>query len=309
MFQLGISPRTSALGNASGVLVEDGTAFLANPANLAYVTETEFRGMYISQFGLADFNTLAITAPVSVNTVMSINWLRLSVDDIPLRPNLNNLTLLAQRDSARVLQENGLGTFQDREDAVFISLAQMYRWDLDLGFRYFKLPVETPIGVNVKYLNREIHTVKGSGIGLDVSAAIKFSLSELLDVDWMGKLGNGLMIQDVTGTPVSWNTRSQDVMRPAILWSASYEQPIAWEESQLNFVYTRSTRYELGTGYGIEFIYRDVLGLQLGHARNQLTGGLSFHTLLYDFPLSIEYAFGSHNLGNTHRLGLSLSLK
>ena len=309
MFHLGTSSRGVALGNATGALFEDGAAFLHNPANLGYLDQVEFRGMYTSQFGLANYNHLGVTIPVQKEYTVSLNWLRFAVEGIPLRPDLSQFTLVTQRDSARSLLQNGLGTFEDREDAVFLSVARLFRWNLDLGWRYFKLPVETPVGINLKYLNRKIYNVSGSGIGLDVSAGLKFRLPDLLDIKWMGTLGNALMVQDVTGTPVSWNTKSQDVMRPTLQWHISYEQPIPWKNSSLNFVTNRSTRYGSAPGTGIEFVYNEKVAVQVGTRARQWSGGLTFHTILNTWPVSVEYSFGHHDLGFSHRLSLAFRLQ
>lgn len=279
-----------------------------NPANLGYVNSSEIRALYISQFGLANYNYLGATQPVGADYVFAVNWMRLSVDDIPLRPDLSDLTLVTQRDSARTLLHDPLGTFTDREDAVFLSLARMFRWNLDLGWRYFAFPVETPIGVNIKYLNRRIHTVQGSGLGIDVSVGAKFWLSELLDVKWMGRLGNALLIQDLTGTPISWNTKSQDVMHPNLLWSLSYEQPIRRFDGQLNFVFSRASRYGAKSSWGIEYKIQDVAAVQIGTTAEQFNAGIAFYPTMFQMPFSIEYSLGNHVLGYSHRLGLSVSL-
>jgi len=308
MLRLGVSPRGSALGGAAGSLFETGAVFLQNPGNISYLNNSEFRALYISQFGLANYNYLGAAHPFGSDYVFAVNWLHLSVDDIPLRPDLSDLTLLTQRDSARTLLNNPLGAFTDREDAVFLSLAKMFRWDLDLGLRYFSFPVETPVGVNIKYLNRRIHTVRGSGLGIDVSIGAKFWLSKLLDVKWMGRLGNALLLQDLTGTPVSWNTKSQDVMHPSLRWSISYEQPITKMSGQLNAVYTRSTRYGTEPSWGIEYRFRDFLGLQVGTSQAQFNAGISFYPTIFTLPFAVEYSLGNHVLGYSHRLGLSVLL-
>ena len=309
MFHLGTSSRGVALGNATGALFEDGAVFLQNPANLSYLTQVEFRGMYTTQFGLANYNHLGAAIPVQKDFTVSLNWLRFAVDGIPLRPDLSQYSLVTQRDSARALLHNGLGTFEDREDAVFLSVARLFKWNLDLGWRYFELPVETPVGINLKYLNRKIYNVSGSGLGVDLSAGLKFHLRDLLDVKWMGTLGNALMLQDVTGTPVSWNTKSQDVMRPAVQWHLSYEQPLPWKRSSLNFVTSRSSRYGSTPGTGIEFVYNEILAIQVGKRAAQWSGGMTFYTLIQEWPVGVEYSFGHHDLGFSHRLGMIFRLK
>jgi len=309
MFRLGVSPRGSALGNAAGALLKDGAAFLDNPANISYLNTLNVRALYISQFGMADYNYLGIAIPIMPSVVTEINWMHFGVDNIPLHPDLSGFSILTQRDSARVLSNDGLGTFADREDAVFLSLAKMSRWNLNLGYRYFSIPVETPIGINIKYLNRQVYNVKGAGIGVDLSMAFRFSVAQLLDIKSLGDFGIALLAQDLTGTPVSWNTRSQDVIHPALQWNWVYQQPVKWHNSQVNFVYKTTSRYQGGTGWGIEWFIRQRFGIQIGANSGQFSAGMTVNTTVFSFPISIEYAFSRHDLGMTHRLGINWKMK
>jgi len=306
MFHLGVSPRSSALGNAGGSLLQNGSVFLYNPANMSYLKHPELAAMYVSQFGMANYNILGISTPVSSGIVVGAHWLHFGVDNIPLRPDLSEYTILTQRDSARTLLRNPLGSFSDKEDAVFISIAKMFRWDLDLGWRYFSLPLETPLGINVKYLDRKLYTLTGSGIGLDFSAGLKFPIGELFDADWMGKFGTSFLWQDVTNTPVSWSSHSQDVMYSNLQMFFSYEQPMNFIHSSLHWVYARTKSEKGGAKFGFEVEYKNYLSIQAGYQNHRWGAGISIFSKVLSFPLSIEYAFSPHVLGNSHRIGITV---
>ena len=308
VLRIGISPRSIALGNAAGSLIEGDEACFHNPANISYADRVEIRGMYVSQFGMANFNTLGFTLPLLPDWAASVHWSHFGVDDIPLRPDLHAFDLITQRDSARALLEEPLGHFGSSEDAVFVSLGKMFRWDFDLGWQYFSLPVETPVGMNVKYLYREIAQVTGSGIGLDLSAGLKFPLNELFDAEWIGQFGAAVLWQDVTGTPVSWNTQSQDVMHPAMRWSLSMEQPVGFLFGRINAVWSRSSRAGGSSGWGLEYELGRMLSLQVGSAGQRLNAGASIGFRILGIAVDLQYAFGEHLLGSSHRIGTGILL-
>lgn len=306
MFRLGCNPRNAALGHAGGSLIEDGAAFLDNPANLSYLSQLNLQLMYLSQFGLASYNHIGLSIPFETDFVFGVNYLLFRTEGIPVRPDIRHLGSLAQRDSSRSVAGNMAEMFSDREEACFLSLARMYRWDLDFGWQYFKLPVETPVGVNVKYLNRRIYTVRGSGVGLDLSAGLKFELSRLLDRRWMGKFGIALLVADFTKTPVLWTTKSQDVIEPAFQWSWSYQQPVHKLRSVCNLVMRASTRYRDSFSWGMEWNYRDLLALQAGGVRKRYSAGLTISTRLRGIGTRLSYAVSSHTLGQSHQLSCSI---
>jgi len=306
MFHLGVSPRNSALGNAGGSLIQNGSVFLHNPANISYLKNPELAAMYVSQFGMADYNILGLSMPISKSIVVGLHWMHFGVENIPLRPDLSGYNILTQRDSARTLLQNPLGSFSDKEDAVFISIAKMFRWNLDLGWRYFEIPLQTPIGINIKYLNRELYRLTGSGVGLDLSAGLKFGIGELFDADWMGTFGTSLLWQDVTNTAISWSSYSQDVMHSNLQLYYSYEQPVNFMHSSLSWVYTQSKAVKGGAKFGFEVEYKNRLSIQAGYHNHRWGTGISVFTKIWKFPLSIEYAFSPHVLGNSHRIGITV---
>lgn len=308
MLHLGVNPRNCALGNAGGSLLQNGEVFLSNPANLSYLRMPEFAGMYVSQFGMANYNILGISTPISEKLAIGIHWLHFGVDDIPLRPDLSGLNILTQRDSARTLLDHPLGMFTDREDALFISVARMFRWELDYGWQYASLPVETPVGINLKILNRKLYNITGTGIGLDLSFGLKFKLTDLLDADWMGKFGMAFLWQDITNTPISWSTYSQDMMPSNMQMFLSYVQPLPFIKSRLNFVYSGAKRFKGGRAFGVEYQFRQILGMQIGFRDHRMNAGISLNTHISAFPVSIQYAFSPHVLGNSHRVGLRISI-
>jgi hypothetical protein len=132
-----VSARAQAMARTLGALDHSGTAFASNPAGLAYVQKTQIGFMYTSHFGLANYNYLGLAIPFIGKSTAAINWIRFGVDDIPIRPDyLNEVTdPAARRDSVIALQNYPLETFNDVEDAIFISYARFQTKSINLGWR------------------------------------------------------------------------------------------------------------------------------------------------------------------------------
>ena len=68
------------------------------------------------------------------------------------------------------------------------------------------------------------------------------------------------------------------------------------------------TRYGIEMHYGIEYVLSDVLALRVGVQERDLTAGAGLNVAFArgESTLSflVDYAFLSHELGNTHRISL-----
>jgi len=89
------------MGDAYVSLADDGTAFHYNPAGSALSDSKLLSLMYSSQYGslfspLSSFFFVGYTQRLE-DASMSLNWVRLSVSDIPLGPDLTNLTVYTKR--------------------------------------------------------------------------------------------------------------------------------------------------------------------------------------------------------------------
>ncbi|HMA62702.1 MAG TPA: hypothetical protein VKP78_08650, partial [bacterium] len=210
----GVSARAIALGNSLGALDKTETAFLSNPAGLAYQNQIRLGLMYTSQFGLADHNYLGLSFPVweQPQTSMTISWIRFQVDDLIYRPDILSEVPDQQtrRDSVISLSNSPLKTFQDREEAIYISLAQLLKKKIFLGWKYAAFDLRIPIGLNLKILRKQLADNKGAGLGMDLGTGVKISGRRLFGIYNVGDIHLGLNLRDFFGTTVYWNTKKQD---------------------------------------------------------------------------------------------------
>ncbi|MFQ5708579.1 MAG: hypothetical protein ACE5HO_14075 [bacterium] len=307
--EIGVGARPLGMGGAYVAVANDGTAFYWNPAGLALVEKPEITFMYSTNFGgitdpLANYNHAGFALPLPGDATLSINWIRLSVDDIPQFPELAGDNL-ADRLRDPALRPNGVpvGLFGDTEDAFFFSFAKLNKFRVNLGWQYLSFPVEIPIGINLKVIQQKLFEDKASGLGIDVGAMIRFGIGEMLDSDHLGKLGFGFNIQDISKTNLTWTSRHQDQIPVNLKWGFSYSQPIGLMNSELLFSYGKDTRYGGESHWGVEYSLKTVF-FRLGSNDGSFTAGTGFHL----WKVRLDYAFLGYDLGNVHRLSGAFQL-
>ena len=298
--EIGVGARAMGMGGAFVALADDGTAFQWNPSGLALLEKREIGFMYSTLYqNLADYNYLGFALPLVGGATLSFNWVRLSVDDIPIFPELEGESSRQRiRDPALRPDGKPLGYFGDREEAYFISFAKMNRFNLDLGWLYFTLPLEVPLGVNLKLIRQKLAGIEASGLGLDLGMMIKFGLNEFFDVGSLGDFSLGLKIQDLTRTVITWKTRHRDVIPPSIHWGVAYKQPIYPVQGWVLFALQIDSHYGGEKKFGMEFLFHNLIALRLGSNNRRLTAGAGFNFN----NLGVDYAFLGHQLGNVHRI-------
>jgi hypothetical protein len=308
--EIGVGARALAMGGAFCSLANDGTAFFWNPAGLAFLKRPQISGMYGPQFGtlgnpLGNFHHLGYSQTLPGNAVVSVNWIRLTVDDIPLYSELvgdsywerlHDLDLRPSGESD--------GVFQDVEDAIYFSFARMNRWELDLGWNFHRVRVELPFGVNLKWFRQSLGEHEASGLGLDAGAMVRIYLNDFFETNKLGQLSWGFNLQDVTGSRMSWDTRHQDTIPINFKWGISYTQPIGADLGSISLSYDRDSRWGHRNRWGMEYRGFDVIALRAGIDDGKFTGGVGIRLWF----LQVDYAFLSHEFNSLHRLSCSITL-
>lgn len=294
-----VGARALGMGGAFGALADDGTAVYWNPAGLAQLPKREASMMHAFLFGsLASYDFVSYAQPLPGEATIAVSWIRLSVDNIPLFSKLKKTH--AQRMEDVEFRGTGVpeGSFTDREDAFIFSFAKLRRMGIDLGWRFFVLPIQLYYGVNLKLIRQKLYTYSASAIGLDLGLLLKVSAIDLLDRDYLGNLRLAFNFQDISNTEVTWNTKHQDVIPYNIKHGIAYVQPLPWINSQVSLGFDRDTKYGGENHLGVEYWFRDTLALRLGYNRGSLTAGAG----LKFWILQLDYAFVGYELGHTHRI-------
>ena len=318
--ELGIGARAMAMGGAFVSIADDGSAFYWNPAGASQLIRSELFGMYASLFkSLEKHHHIGFTQPIYGGAAISLNWIRLSVSDIP-RYDSENWDLgysnrvneastsasnwLQLKELGIVLTEDPLGYSNFTSDAFVVTLAKSYNIDVDFGWQYFIFPIQIPFGVNVKFIRQSLFDQTSSGLGFDTGTMLKFGIDDLFDDNRLGKLSLALAFKDLLNTKLTWNTQTRTAanIKRSLHLGLSYFQPVTRVDSKLLFAYAYEKKYDVIHHFGVEYIYHDRLALRFGLAEQQFTAGIGLQVLIFTF----DYAFKGHELGGSHRISTAV---
>lgn len=300
-----VGARALGMGGAFIAIANDGSSFYYNPAGVAISGSGILSFMYSSQFGgitnpLASFFHLGFIQNFQ-GLGLAINWVRLSVDDIPLRPDFTGIETPIDRENL-VKNYTGEGFFSDVEDAFYFSFSKEFKFDINFGWSRYKLPVSLPVGINFKFINQKLGFERGTGFGFDVGFMFRFSMDDFLQRENMGDVSISLALKDIGKTKIAWSTRREHLVESTVMFGLAYTLPVNFISGKITVAYGSQNSYLTDRLYGIEYDYRDLLFVRFGKNAENLTIGAG---LKIDF-LIVDYAFLAHELGAVHRVSGSL---
>ncbi|RKY43808.1 MAG: hypothetical protein DRP88_08855 [Candidatus Neomarinimicrobiota bacterium] len=302
---LGVSARSLAMGNSTGAIDTTGTAFVFNPAGIAYVRNFDLNCMYTVNFGMASTSYIGIVKGVKGGVGFGISWIRFSVEDIPIRPDIFRLVSgeKERRDTVRVISRLPLNTFDDFEDAFFISVGRKFVRYVDFGWRYAKVRVEIPVGLNVKLVRKRLYYLTGNGIGIDLGFRLRMRGKDLFEIRNIGDLVIGFTYRNIGGCTIYWSSRKQDCVEMDRLFSLGFFQPVRRFDSVVVISLQKSQVYNEMTG-GIEFGIKRAIYFRAGYSDVGLLLGVGLNFRKFGFLVSIDYALYMHeDLTAAHRVG------
>lgn len=308
--EIPIGGKALGLGGAFTAVADDGTAFYWNPAGVSLVRNKLLSAMYSSQYGSigspgANFYFAGWTMPIG-DIGVSANWIRLAINDIPLHADLREYTSLEQR--YRLVKESQGGeTFSDVEDAFLISFARNNKVELDLGWSYFKLPIEIPVGVNIKLLRQSLYDTEATGIGIDAGAMLRMNLKDFFFSEHWPEVTLAATVKDIGGTRLTWS-QSQRVesVGASEAFGAALVQPLTAIDSRLTMSMDYSTRDADALSFGAELKYKRQFSFRAGLNDATVTLGAGVDFNFFD----VDYAYlasSDTQLGQVHRLGLAFN--
>ena len=249
--------------------------------------------------------------PVFGSATFSVAWVRLSIDDIPRYlytddPHNTAGQRVNGGDQSLWLNYPASGVFNSFEEAYYLTFAKYKKWNMNLGWQYFEIPVDVGYGMNFKILRKSIDQNSASGIGIDLGGIIRFPLDQVFQTKYVGDLAFGLNIQDLTNTQVKWDTDSKavDKIERNYKYGVSYVQPLQFANGQFTFAFDYDSRYGGYSHMGGEFLYNSLLAVRIGVNDKDFTTGAG----IYFWKFKIDYAYQSHDLGNSHRVSLLFGL-
>lgn len=312
--EIGVNARALAMGGAFSGVTDDGSSFYWNPAGLSYMKRIQISGMYAQQFGtikdpMGSYHHLGIVLPLTGEAVISANWIRFSVDDIPVYSELSGTYWDRLHDFNLRPSGDPEGFITDTEDAIFFSFSKMNRWDADLGWEYHHILLELPVGINIKWIRQKLGDGEASGIGVDLGMQFRLYLDKFFDIEELGAFSVSFFMKDITRTKLSWNTRYEDVVPYHIIWGIAYQFPLPIKDQKFCIAYDRQWLYDDARRFGMELSSFDILKLRIGsvlYLRNRQYH-LSAGAGLRFWRINLDYAYINHDLTGLNRISCSIT--
>ena len=304
---LGVGARPLGMGGSFVAIADDATAAYWNPAGLGGLNRTELTFMHAGVFGLDSYDFVNCVQPLGKSGALGLSWIRLGIDDIPV-------TSLSRSGNMSAYNRPYIsGYMQDTENAFLLSYGRRFRLNIPFGTHESR-GTDLQVGASTKFLYNSVSKVNRNAIGFGGDAGIiwKTSFASKEDSKKTGDLSLGVAVQDFFKTRIIWNTTSSpshmDVIPPNVKVGVAYNRHIPGIGSQMLLSIDADTRYGLEMHYGAEYVLGDVLSLRVGLQEQNFTAGAGLHVgfLRGESSLSflVDYAFLSHELGNTHRISV-----
>jgi len=297
--QVAVGARALGMGGAYCSLADGGFAPYWNPAGSGQQQRPALSVQHATLFDLAQHEYINLSLPLPNQATLAFTWIRLGVDDIPVFPEPARTTEGELQPVEDWIVQPG-EFFSDAEDAFMMTFAKLNTIDFDLGWQYFVVPLELPVGLNLKYIRQSLNDATATGMGIDLGAQLRFGLDRFLDYEPLGDFAAGLSFQNVGKTAISWDTETKhrDSIPFNLKLGFSYHQPLSSGGTGFTLAYDRDTVYDGRNHFGAELRYRDLAALRAGVEAEEPTMGAGLRI----WRLAIDYAFVSYDLGNIHRI-------
>ena len=305
--ELGVGSRPLALAGAAVAMSGNAETFYYNPSSLGLLNRPVLNLMYAPTFGslyspMAHYHHIGAAFPLSMGGTVAVNWTRFAVDEIPIYPKLSGGSFTDRKNNVTLRPDGtALGYFEDTEDVYYFSFARLIKTVLPMGWLYVDLPVEIPVGINLKFLRQSLYKNKASGLGVDLGAMFRFSLRTLFDDRRLGLLTLGLSLANISNTTMQWDTKQEDRIHQSVAIGAAYEQPLWKGKSTANLYWTYVNRYAPCHLVALEL---QVHGLAVRIGKNEM--GLTAGAGLRIWHLCTDYAFVINDFDNLHRISCSV---
>ncbi len=307
---IGAGIKSLSMGGAYTAIADEGTAMYWNSSGISQIRKNEVSLMRAFLYdGLASYDNFSYCHPLPNGVTIGANWTRLTIDDIPIY-NENHLigTNIDQRAAFAEFQLTAVpdGKFKSTDDLYQFTFSKHIHQDADLGWFLFVLPIDYHLGINFKYIKRQMLEYTGDGTGFDAGFLFKTNLGMLVDQEWMGEIASGINLQDISGTNITWDTQAkhQDEILFNTKFGLAYKQPIKKYNSQVTFAYDKDFVYDKINHFGLEVNYKEKSKFRMGFYDNNFSAGLGLEISRF----TIDYAFITNNLGNTNRVGVIIKL-
>jgi hypothetical protein len=298
---LGAGARALGMGGSFVAVADDATATYWNPAGLGGLERTELTFMHTGIYGLDKYDFLNCVQPFGKAGTFGVSWARLGIGDIPMT-QLTKVGAMSASNRPFIS-----GYMQDTENAFMLSYGK-------------RLPMGMLKGNNIQFggtFKFIYNAVSGAnrnavGFGGDLGLIWRASFLSKDEKPPSADIAIGMVAQDFFKTKLVWNTTSSpshtDIIQPNLKTGIAYYQKLPSISSQMVFAVDANTKYGLDMNYGVEYVLAELLAVRAGLQGHDFTAGAGLNvefkrgSSLLSFI--VDYAFLSHELGNSHRISV-----
>jgi len=330
---IGAGARGLGMGGAYCAVVSDASAGYWNPSALYLIDGQEGQFMHSERFGgIVRYDYLGYGRSDGM-TGLGASLFRTDVGDIANTTNLQFHDTgsdgvfgvdgtgepgdAGNDDYNEITNPNGTegnGEWDPGEEIIYdegrISYGNGVDWALYLSWSR-NLNSVFSVGASAKVISRGLMDHSAFGLGLDIGA--RYQPSEAFSV--------GLNLQDISGTHLFWDTGSNESILPTVKLGMALRWPLNKFATVATIALDGDFRFEgreysaqyhfsgisLDTHMGAEFLIKDLVALRIGSAEGSMTAGLGLQFGLLNHPVSLDYAYLSHQeLDATHRMSLGV---
>ncbi|NOQ23091.1 MAG: hypothetical protein GQ565_10655 [Candidatus Aegiribacteria sp.] len=328
---VGAGARGLGMGGAFCAIADDASAGYWNPSGLHLIDGQEAQLMHSERFGgIVRYDYLGYGRSDG-STGYGVSLFRTDVGDIA---NTNNLEYYdtgtdgvfgidgtgepgdaGDDDYDAITNPDGTegnGEWDPEEEIIYdegrITYGSGVDWALYLSWSR-ELNSVFSVGASVKVIRKGLMDHSAFGLGLDVGA--RYQPSEAFSI--------GLNLQDMPVTQLFWDTGSNESILPTVKLGLAVKWPISKFATVATIAADGDFRFEgreysaqyhfngvsLDTHIGAEFLIKDLVALRIGSSEGSMTAGLGLKFSLMHHPVSLDYAYLSHqDLDDTHRMSL-----
>jgi hypothetical protein len=303
---IGVGGRALGMGGAFVALANDVTAGYWNPAGLSKIAYTEIALMHDERFaGLVNYDYGAVAFPSGSKASIGLSVIRLGIDGIPdTREALYDASTPDQMKIYDIFNPNA------RIDPNRVTYFSSTDWAF--YFTYAKqLSQDVSYGANLKIIRRDMGSNSATGIGFDLGGRMLLTENLIL----------GVNLQDITTTLIAWDTGTKELISPTAKIGSAYLIDLFGGRfaPALDFDVRFENRRYASTAHvgpisadlhtGLEYDFKNVIAVRVGYNDvKQLTLGAGIHLPKLDVDYSFAKFNGDGQLGNTHRISLTLTL-
>lgn len=303
--RFGTGVRENSLGGAAVSSSEPIVGAYWNPALVSQAKRFKAQIMHSEEFaGVVNNDHLFISLPGAKQLNFAAGFFRTGVDHIPAATQ-NTLIEYGpqngQLDAGDRIDYDRISYFNASESAFFLSAARSISYNL-------------AVGATFKTIHKNFYEQYAWGFGLD--AGIYYQPLE--------NLQTGAALRNITTTFLFWNDGEREIIKPSLALGASYGFSIKTIklkirpmvgldldlEGEQNNVDFNLQALNARLRSGLEVVYNQLIALRAGRdglGSFHLGCGLQtpYGNLDYGFAMGQGYS----DLGNSHRLALTLDLK